>query len=103
MREAGAEFEVKKLGKQGFNQELIKKAEEEAGGMVSARNRKELIEEIGDVLDVIDEIKRLKKIKKSELDKARREAAKKKGGFKKKLFLVWSGDNGYRTNEKRRK
>ena len=65
------------------------------------KSRVELISELTDVLDVIDEIKLVKKITPSELARAKRENFKKKGGFKKRLYLHWAEDTGYRTNEKR--
>jgi predicted house-cleaning noncanonical NTP pyrophosphatase (MazG superfamily) len=99
IKAAGSEYEVKILKSKKFEKELIKKVKEEASGLVTAKNREELIKEIGDVLDVIVEIKKIKKIKDSEIRGAQREAFKKKGGFKKKIFLIWSGDDGYKSNE----
>jgi hypothetical protein len=55
---------------------------------------------LADVLDVIREVKLLKGISDVELRAAQEAAHEKKGGFAKKLFLVWSSDDGYKTNEK---
>jgi predicted house-cleaning noncanonical NTP pyrophosphatase (MazG superfamily) len=103
MDRVGAAYEIKKLNKIEFEKELLKKVEEEASGIPKAKNKKEIIEELADVLDVIKEIKRIKKIRPSDIKKAQKENTRKKGGFRKKIFLVWSEDTGYRTNEKRRK
>ena len=97
----GGTFKVEKLTNKKFEKELIKKVEEEASALPKCKTRKELIEELGDVLDVIDEIKKLKKIKQTELRQAREKAFVKKGGFKKRLFLFWTSDTGYRSNEKK--
>ena len=101
IRRAGGEFAAKKLTPKKFEKELLKKVEEEASALPQAKNKKELVEELADVMEVIDEIKRLKKISSPEIKKAQRAKAKKWGVFKKKLFLVWSEDTGYRTNEKK--
>lgn len=101
MTRVGAAFEIRKLGKKEFEKELLRKVEEEASGLPKAKNKFELIEELADILDVVEEIKRFKKIKSGEIKKAQKENTRKKGGFKKKIYLVWSEDNGYRTNEKK--
>lgn len=103
MDRVGAAYEIRKLGKKEFEKELLKKVGEEASGLLTAKNKKELIEELADVLDVIEEIRRYWKIKPSCLLKSQKENALKKGGFKKKIYLVWSEDNGYRTNERKYK
>ena len=100
IRKSGGDFEIRKLKTKEFEKELIKKAGEEADGLFAAKTKKELISELADVLDVIEEIKKLKRITITQIKKAQREVTKIKGGFKKKLFLVWSSDTGYKTNER---
>jgi predicted house-cleaning noncanonical NTP pyrophosphatase (MazG superfamily) len=103
IEESGGEYLVKKLNNQSFLKELIKKVGEESDGLVKAKTKKEIIDEMGDVFDVLDEIKKTLKIKSSELLVSRKNAFKKKGGFKKRLFLVWSSDTGYKSNERKYK
>lgn len=98
---AGATCETKVLSDTEFEEALLKKVEEEASALPKVTTREELIEELADVLDVIDEIKRVKKIEEREVQEAQAQALEKKGGFTKKLFLIWSSDDGYKTNEKR--
>lgn len=101
MDRVGAAYEIRKLGKEEFEKELLKKVGEEASGLLAAKEKEAIIEELADVLDVVDEIRRLKKIKSSCIRKKQKENAEKKGGFKKKIYLVWSEDTGYKTNETR--
>src|SRR3989339_1574702 len=103
MMRVGAAYEVRKLGKREFEKELLKKVSEEASGLFSAKNKSEIIEELADVLDVAEEIRRHWKIKPSCLRKKQKENSVKKGGFKKKIYLVWSEDTGYKTNERKNK
>lgn len=102
MDRAGAAYKIKKLSRKEFEKELIKKAEEEASGLQRARNKKELSQELADVLDVVEEIKRVKRIGTEKIEEMREENARKKGGFRKRTYLFWSEDKGYRTNEIRR-
>lgn len=103
MRSNGTAFETRRLNKKEFEKCLLAKAEEEAGGVANARTRTELMDEICDVLAVIDEIKKFKKISSVQLQKARKENMKKKGGFAQRLWLEWSADTDYRSNEKKGK
>lgn len=81
---------------------MIKKVEEEASGLQSVKDKEGLISEMADVMDVIDEIKKLKNISDEEIKIAQKRNAEKKGGFNKKIFLVWSEKDDYQSNEIRR-
>ena len=94
----GSELETRKLSKVDFLKELLKKAGEESSELLQAKNKSQFIEEIADVLDVIEEILKLKKITSAEIAKQQQKNFEKKGGFEKRLFLVWSSDDGYKTN-----
>ncbi len=101
MDKKGIGYEARKLSAKEYEQELLKKVSEEASGVAQAKTKSEIIAELADLLDVIDEVKRLKNIKPSELKNAQKENTKRKGGFKKRLFLLWSSNaDGYKTNKK---
>lgn len=101
IKSKGSELSFRVLNKRDFVRELIKKVGEEASGLLSARTKKELINELADVIDVIEEIKKMKKISSKEIEDARKKSMTKKGGFKDRIFLIWSSDDKYRTNERR--
>lgn len=103
MKKAGASFVVKKLNHKHYERELIKKVGEESDGLITAKLKDELVSELADVIEVTEEIKKFKKISCKELVEARKENMKRKGGFKKRLYLVWAEDTGYRTNERKYK
>ena len=94
------EYKVKKLSQKDFIKELKAKIPEEAEGVINSKNKKELIKELADLVFVIEEVKKTLKIKLLEFKKAMEENIKKKGGFKKKMYLYWTSDDGYKTNEK---
>src|SRR5690242_4449356 len=100
MRRKGVAFKATRLNLKKFKRELLKKVGEEASSLPRLTTNQDIAEELGDTLDVIAEIQRVFKIPKRQVDRARRAAAKKKGGFARRLFLHWSADDGYRTNER---
>jgi len=99
----GGNYKVKKLKNKNFELELIKKVGEEASGLLNSQTKEELISELADVLDVIEEIKKFKKIKNKQIKSAQKLNFKIKGGFKKRLFLFWSSDTDYKSNERKYK
>src|SRR3989344_1078805 len=58
IKEAGGRYAVKLLKDGDFQKELLRKVEEEAGGLANAKTRGEVVSELGDTLDVVYEIKR---------------------------------------------
>lgn len=101
IEKSGGVTQFNKLTPKQFEKELLLKVGEEASGLSGVKNKEDIAKELADIIAVIDEIKKLKKIKMSDIGKAMKVNFEKKGGFKKKLFLVWSQDTGYKTNEKR--
>jgi predicted house-cleaning noncanonical NTP pyrophosphatase (MazG superfamily) len=100
IRQKGKECEVRTLTDEEFEMELMKKVEEEASALPETTSRQELIDELADVITVVEYIKKLKNITELELADALERHAHKRGRFEKKLFLVWSSDSAYITNEK---
>ena len=103
IKKHGGDFGIEKLNNRKFEQELLKKVGEEASGLLNLKTKEELIGELADVLDVIEEIKKIKKIKNKQIENAQKLNFKVKGGFKNKLFLFWSSDTGYKSNERKYK
>lgn len=99
IKETGGDYEIVKLKIKEFEEELIKKISEESSELFSAKNREEFISELADVIDVIDELRELKGISDNEIKNAQEKSFKKKGGFKKRLFLKWASDTGYEANK----
>jgi len=81
IKKSGGQMRIEKLNVKDFEKELIRKVGEEASGLLSTKNKKELTSELADVLDVIDEIKSFKKITSVQIKTAQKAAHNKKGGF----------------------
>jgi len=103
IEQRGYEAAYRVLDRKEFTKELIKKVEEEAGGLAAAKTKQELIDELADITEVIEEIKKIKRITNKQILIARRKKIAKSGAFKKRLFLIWSSDTKYKTNERRNK
>jgi predicted house-cleaning noncanonical NTP pyrophosphatase (MazG superfamily) len=103
IKESGGKYKIKVLSPADFKKELLKKVTEEAGGLSNATTKIEISAEMGDLLDVLQEVRKSFKISSRELEKSRAEEMKRKGGFKKRIYLYWAEDTGYRSNEKRGK
>ena len=95
----GSNLETRVLSDQEFEEELIKKVLEEASELAKASSREELVSELGDIMDVLDEVRVLKNISDEELSTVREESNALKGGFKERLFLVWSSDDDYKKDK----
>ena len=103
IEESGGKYAVKTLSVPSFRKELLKKVEEEASGLANAKVKSEIVAETGDLFDVLGEVKKTFCITSTELAKARKKEMKRKGAFKKRIYLVWAEDTGYRSNEKKGK
>jgi len=75
------------LNKREFLKELKRKILEEAKELIKAKSKKEMLNEIVDIQELIDNLILELNFKKSEIKKAQKMKNKKRGGFKKRLFL----------------
>jgi len=89
IKESEGEYETRVLGEVEFERELKKKLVEESNELAKAP-KEELINEPADVLELTKSIASHYKIPFSKVEKFQEEKRKKRGGFKKKLFLIWS-------------
>ncbi|MDJ0725770.1 MAG: nucleoside triphosphate pyrophosphohydrolase [Prochloraceae cyanobacterium] len=78
------------LSKTEFVAALKNKIIEEAQEASKAENSTELIQEIADLYEVIDTLLTIKGIKSEEVLKVKREKKQEKGGFEKRIKLIWT-------------
>ena len=76
------------LNKKEYLKEIKKKIIEEARELAKAKNKKEIINEIVDVQELIDVLISELGLTKLKIQKQQKVKNKKRGGFKKKLFLI---------------
>ncbi len=82
-----------------FQQELLKKVNEEAGALSRVRSREEFLSEYADLMVILDELSALLEFSETDIKTAIEENVKRKGLYKKRHFLHWSSDGNYRSNE----
>ena len=89
IKATGDDYKTRVLSKTEFEKELKKKLVEESKELMGAP-REDFINELADVLELIKSIASHYRIQFSKIEKFQEEKRNKRGGFKKKLFLIWS-------------
>jgi predicted house-cleaning noncanonical NTP pyrophosphatase (MazG superfamily) len=67
---------------------LMKKVEEEAHELASAKDKEHVVEEVADVLELIDAILEINGVDMETVRKIQLEKAGKRGGFKKRVLML---------------
>jgi len=100
IKQNGEECVVRTIeDKQEFQQELLKKVTEEAGALSRARSREEFLDEYADLMVVLTALERTLELSPAEIKLAIEENVEKKGKYDEQLFLQWSEDSDYESNE----
>ncbi len=76
------------LNKKEYIKEIKKKILEEAKELIEAKSKKEVINEIVDIQELIDVLISESGLTKLQIQKQQEVKNKKRGGFKKRLFLI---------------
>ena len=82
-------FETRVMKKKEFEKELKRKLVEEASELIRAK-RANLDNEMADVLELLKSIASFYKIDFNQIEEKQIKKRKERGGFKKRLFLIWS-------------
>jgi len=88
VKKVGWKPTVRKLRKDEFLHALKKKVSEEARELIRAKNKKGIINEIVDIQELLDTLTSEIKLTKPHIKKLQSVKRKKRGGFKKRLFLI---------------
>jgi predicted house-cleaning noncanonical NTP pyrophosphatase (MazG superfamily) len=89
IRQTGKEYEVETMSQTDYHQALLNKLIEEAQEAAQA-NSDNLVEELADIYEVIDAILINLKINKNLVLAKQEQKRQDKGGFTKKLRLLWT-------------
>lgn len=85
----GGKYETRVLNDDELDIELRKKLLEETKEIIESSDE-HLPEELADALEVIESLAETHGLKLTDIQMIQEEKRKKRGGFKKKLFLIWS-------------
>jgi predicted house-cleaning noncanonical NTP pyrophosphatase (MazG superfamily) len=100
MTKLGKAFEIRTLDDDAeYERELLKKVVEEAEELRTAPTKEAALKEFADVLEVLDAISILKGFSTEEVLAMKEARFQKRGGFFKRIFLLWSQDDGYEANK----
>jgi len=88
IKNSGWDADIRVLGKKEYLEAIKKKFIEESKELVGAKTKKEVINEIIDIQELVDVLISELGIAKSVLSRQQKAKNKKRGGFKKKLFLI---------------
>jgi predicted house-cleaning noncanonical NTP pyrophosphatase (MazG superfamily) len=86
MEDRGVKVSYRTLGDDEYITELKSKVVEEANELAKENKREELVFEIADVLEVLDGLKTALNITDDEVLTAKKDKAKRRGGFEKRLY-----------------
>ena len=79
---------IRILSDEEYKEELIKKLYEEYKEVIGANTKEEILEECSDVLEVLIALLESYGYKLEDLIKSRENKKEKRGGFKKKIYLI---------------
>ncbi|MFE8696127.1 phosphoribosyl-ATP pyrophosphohydrolase [Cytobacillus sp. FJAT-53684] len=88
IEKTGKKFSTKLLDNTEYIKELKKKSFEELEEYVNTTNNEEAIEELADVLEIIHALAEYHGASIEKVEEVRQEKARKRGGFKEKIFLI---------------
>lgn len=86
---SGDDYETRVMKKREFEKELKRKIVEESSELIKAK-KANLLNEMADVLELLKSIASFYKIDFSQIDEKQVKKRKERGGFKKRLYLIWS-------------
>jgi len=95
IEEGGAKAETRILETDEYHQELKKKLLEEAQEVTKTSDKQEIKKELSDVMEVIDTIVEAYELSPDEINKLQLERREKRGGFKKRIFLISTSGDDY--------
>ena len=88
IKAAGEKPYLRRLNRKEYIKEIEKKVLEEAKELIEAKNKKGVLNEIVDIQELIDVLTSKVGLTKLQIKIQQREKNKKRGGFKKRLFLI---------------
>ena len=96
----GFECEVREVNHDEYKREIVRKVYEEASGVTNHDNHEHMIEELADLALTIESVKKEFEISEEEMSRAIEKSIEEKGGYDKRLYLSWSSDTDYTSNER---
>lgn len=100
IRAKGFDCEVREMDDEEYRREIVRKVFEEASGVSNHDDHAHLVSEVADVIITLEALKRAFNISEEEMHSAVVKNLAEKGSYDRHLYLSWSSDTDYVTNEK---
>lgn len=100
IRDKGFECEVRTVDQDEYKREIVRKVYEEASGVTNHDGPETMIAEIADLLITLESLKKVFTISDTEVAEAITKSLEEKGAYDACLYLSWSSDTEYSSNEK---
>lgn len=98
----GFECDVREVGHDEYKREIVRKVFEEASGVSNYSGRSGLLKELADLVITIDAVKKEFGVSDEDLEEAVLTSIEEKGGYEDRLYLSWSSDTEYSSNDQGR-
>lgn len=99
IKEKGFDCEVRTVDHDEHKREIVRKIYEEASGVTNHDSHEHMVGELADLMLTIEAVKKEFDISDEELGSAVKKSLEEKGGYDDRLYLTWSSDTEYRSNE----
>ena len=96
----GFDCHVRVVDHDEYKREIVRKVFEEASGVSNNVDHVHLVAELADLMITIDAVKKEFGISEQEISSAIDRSLSEKGAYDERLYLSWSSDTEYNSNER---
>lgn len=101
IRDKGFDCEVREMTDEAeYKRELVRKVYEEASGVTNNTDREDMVEELADLMITLESLKKTFNVSDDEVQNAVTRSLEEKGSYERRLYLSWSSDAEYHSNER---
>ncbi len=100
IKDKGFDCDIRVVDHAEYKREIVRKVLEEASGVTNHADHDHLVAEIADLLITLEAVKREFGISTEEVETAVQASLTEKGAYNDMLYLSWSSDTEYSSNER---
>lgn len=100
IKEKGFDCHIRVVDHDEYKREIVRKVFEEASGVSNHSDHEDLVAEIADLMITLDAVKKEFGVTEEEVSRAINKSLAEKGAYDERLYLSWSSDTEYRSNER---
>jgi predicted house-cleaning noncanonical NTP pyrophosphatase (MazG superfamily) len=100
IKDKGFDCHVRVVDHDEYKREIVRKVFEEASGVSNHVDHADLVAEIADLLITLEAVKKEFEVNDEEVAFAVQKSLNEKGAYNERLYLSWSSDTEYSSNER---